>query len=413
MNNDALGAVVDRIDVYRDHVIELQRELCSRPALGPESGGDGEAEKAAWLKAHLEGLGLSVRQYDSPDDRVAGGSRPNLVSVLDGTAAHPRLWIMAHTDVVPPGDLSKWKGDPWQLRVEGDRLIARGVEDNQAGLVSAVMTARAFVEAGVTPQVPLGLVFVADEETGSVHGLQYLLREHRDIFDKNDLIIVPDSGNAKGTAIEVAEKSILWIRFHTQGKQTHGSEPEKGINAHKAAAYLTTRLDTLYGKFRRSDPLFEPPISTFEPTRKDANVPNINTIPGEDVVYFDCRVLPDYRLSDVIKSIKAMVTETQKRFRVKIDMEFPQKESAAPPTPEDAPVVTAVASAVRALRRRKPKAIGIGGGTVAKYFREAGFPCAVWCTIEERAHTPDEYALISSILEDAKVFAHVAMQNGA
>ena len=413
MNKDALGAVVDRIDGYRDHVIELQRELCSRPALGPESDGDGEVEKAAFLKAHLEGLGLTVDQYDSPDDRVACGYRPNLVSVLPGAERGPRLWIMAHTDVVPPGDPSKWTGDPWTLRVEGDRLIARGVEDNQAGLVASVMTARAFIEAGVTPRIPLGLVFVADEETGSVHGLQYLLEAHRHLFGRDDLIIVPDAGNSKGSVIEVAEKSILWIRIHTQGKQTHGSEPETGINAHRAAAWLTTRMETLYGRYRKSDPLFAPPISTFEPTRKDANVPNINTIPGEDVIYFDCRVLPDYRLSDVIKTVKGLIRETEKRYRVKIRMEFPQKESAAPPTPADAPVVEAVAAAVRALRRRRPKVIGIGGGTVAKFFRQAGFPCAVWCTMEERAHTPDEYALISSILDDAKVFAHVALQNGA
>jgi len=413
MNKDAFGAVIDRIDGYRDHVIELQRELCSRPALGPESDGDGEVEKAAFLKAHLEGLGLHVDQYDSPDDRVACGYRPNLVSVLPGAAKAPRLWIMAHTDVVPPGDPAKWTGDPWTLRVDGDRLIGRGVEDNQGGLVAAVMTARAFLEAGVTPEIPVGLVFVADEETGSVHGLQYLLREHSELFDRDDLIIVPDAGNSKGSVIEVAEKSILWIRFHTLGKQTHGSEPETGINAHKAAAYLTTRLDTLYGRFRKSDALFAPPISTFEPTRKDANVPNVNTIPGEDVVYFDCRVLPHYRLSEVIKAVKALVVETQKRYRVKISMEFPQKEAAAPPTPADAPVVEAVATAVRSLRRRRPRAIGIGGGTVAKFFRQAGFACAVWCTMDERAHTPDEYTMIPHLLEDAKVFAHVAMQDRA
>jgi len=413
MNKDALGAVVDRIDGYRDHVISLQRELCSRPALGPESGGDGEVEKAAFLKTYLERLGLQVDQYDSPDDRVACGYRPNLVSLLPGGAKAPRLWIMAHTDVVPPGDPAKWTGDPWTLRVEGDRLIGRGVEDNQGGLVAAVMAARAFLEAGVTPEIPMGLVFVADEETGSVHGLQYLLREHGGLFDREDLIIVPDAGNSKGSVIEVAEKSILWIRFHTLGKQTHGSEPETGINAHKAAAYLTTRLETLYGRFRKSDPLFAPPISTFEPTRKDANVPNINTIPGEDVVYFDCRVLPHYRLSDVIKAVKVIVVETQKRFRVKISMDFPQKEAAAPPTPADAPVVKAVATAMRSLRRRRLKVIGIGGGTVAKYFRQEGFPCAVWCTMDERAHTPDEYTMVPHLLEDAKVFAHVAMQDGA
>jgi len=111
MNKDALGAVVDRIDGYRDHVISLQRELCSRPALGPESGGDGEVEKAAFLKTYLERLGLQVDQYDSPDDRVACGYRPNLVSLLPGGAKAPRLWIMAHTDVVPPGDPAKWTGN--------------------------------------------------------------------------------------------------------------------------------------------------------------------------------------------------------------------------------------------------------------------------------------------------------------
>ena len=55
--------------------------------------------------------------------------------------------------------------------------------------------------------------------------------------------------------------------------------------------------------------------------------------------------------------------------------------------------------------------MGIGGGTVAKYFREAGFPAVVWSTMDEMAHSPDEYCLISNILEDAKVFGHVMVQS--
>jgi succinyl-diaminopimelate desuccinylase len=317
---------------------------------------------------------------------------------------------MAHTDVVPSGDLSLWSSDPWTARVEGDRIYGRGVEDNQGGLVSSLLAVKAFRETGVTPHLPLGMVFVADEETGSVHGLKYLLDHHKDLFDKNDLIIIPDSGNPKGTEIEVAEKSILWIKFRTAGKQTHASVPEKGINAHKASAYLTTRLDTLYHRFRKSNKLFEPPISTFEPTKKEANVPNVNTIPGDDVIYFDCRVLPEYQLSDVLIVVKSLVKETEKKYKVKIKMEFPQKESAAPPTDPDAPVAKAISRALKDLRKRRTKPLGIGGGTVAKYFREKGFPCAVWATLDERAHTPDEYVVIPSIIEDAKVFAHVAMQ---
>ena len=92
-------------------------------------------------------------------------------------------------------------------------------------------------------------------------------------------------------------------------------------------------------------------------------------------------------------------------------MDFPQMEKAAPPTRADAPGAAAISRAVRALRKRKPKPMGIGGGTVAKFFREAGYPCAVWATQDEVAHTPDEYCRLSAMLADAEVFAHIALQD--
>jgi succinyl-diaminopimelate desuccinylase len=298
------------------------------------------------------------------------------------------------------------------LRVNGDKLTGRGAEDNQGGLTAAVMAARAFIEARVEPAIPFALAFVADEETGSVHGLRYLLERHRSLFRKDDLIVIPDSGNPDGTELEIAEKGILWVRFRTLGKQTHGSMPATGINAHKASAHLIVRMDSLYKKFTKRDPLFHPSNSTFEPTKKESNVPNINTIPGEDVIYFDCRILPAYKIDAVVKAMKAIVKETERKFKVKIEMTFAQKETPAPPTPADSPVAVAVIRAVKGLRRKTPKAIGIGGGTVAKYLREAGFPCVVWSTMDEQAHRPDEYVRVSHILADAKVFAHIALAGG-
>jgi succinyl-diaminopimelate desuccinylase len=407
-----LSDIMAKIDNYHDEVIAFETQLTKIPALGPESGGDGERDKAEfvkdWVSQHLRPDDL--QEYRAPDTRVSYGYRPNLVAMFNGQADQRTVWIMTHLDVVPPGDLSKWSGDPWTVRVVDNKLIGRGVEDNQQGLASSVFAVKAYRDLNIAPQNRVGLVFVADEETGSQYGIQYLLNEHPHLFNRDDVILIPDAGDTKGTMIEVAEKSILWLRFHTQGKQTHGSVPEYGRNAHKAASYLAVRLDTLYKKFNKRDPMFSPPISTFEPTKREANVPNVNTIPGEDVMYFDCRILPHYKISEVMKVVKALVKETEKKFKVKIRISFSQVDQAAPPTAPDAPVVQAITRAMKALRRKRPKPMGIGGGTVAAYFRRAGFPAAVWSTMAETAHSPDEYCLIENILDDAKIFAHIFSQ---
>jgi succinyl-diaminopimelate desuccinylase len=411
MQND-LKQLFTQIDGYREDVINFETNLTKIPALGPESGGDGEREKAAlvkeWVSRHLQPDDL--QEYRAPDTRVSYGYRPNLVARFNGHSDKRTVWIMTHLDVVPPGDLSKWTGDPWTVRVVGNKLIGRGVEDNQQGLTSSVFAVKAYRDLKITPHNPVGLVFVSDEETGSQYGIQYLIKKHRRLFSRNDLILIPDAGDTKGTMIEVAEKSILWLRFHTRGKQTHGSVPEQGLNAHKAASYLAVRLDTLYKKFKKRNPMFSPPISTFEPTKREANVPNVNTIPGEDVMYFDCRVLPDYKISEVVKAVKALAKETEKKFKVKINISYAQHDQAAPPTSPQAPVVQAITRAMKELRKKRPKPMGIGGGTVAAYFRRAGFPAAVWATMAETAHSPDEYCLIENILDDAKIFAHIFSQ---
>jgi succinyl-diaminopimelate desuccinylase len=317
---------------------------------------------------------------------------------------------MAHLDVVPEGDRSKWDTDPFTAVVKDGRIYGRGTEDNNQGLVSGVTALRAFLEEGIQPEYDLGLVMVADEETGSTFGLQYLVEHHADLFGKKDLIIVPDAGEPDGSMIEVAEKSIVWVKVKTQGKQVHASMPDRGINAFKAASNFAVKLEELYSVYDKNDPVFDPPVSTFEPTKKEANVPNVNTIPGDDVFYLDCRILPDYSIKEVMQTIRAMADEVEKQFHVKIELSTEQEEQAAPATPVDAPVVTALKKAVKDVYRIDAKPMGIGGGTVAAIFRRAGFHAAVWSTLDDLAHQPNEYCIISNMMNDAKVFAHVCLQ---
>jgi len=48
--------VFEKIGTYRDEIIRLQGDLTSKVALGPQNGGQGEHEKADFLKQKLREL---------------------------------------------------------------------------------------------------------------------------------------------------------------------------------------------------------------------------------------------------------------------------------------------------------------------------------------------------------------------
>jgi succinyl-diaminopimelate desuccinylase len=412
MDKTLMKKIYEKIDGYRDEMIDLQAKLTAIPALAPVNGGEGETKKAQFIKGWMEKeLGFDeLEQYDSPDDRVPSGSRPNIIAIMKGKSSARRIWVMAHTDIVPPGELSLWNSDPYTVKVDDGKVYGRGVEDNQHGIVTPLFALKALKELGATPAYDIGLAIVADEETGSTHGIQFLLKEHN-LFNKEDFIIVPDAGVPDGSMIEVAEKSIYWLKIETKGKQCHASTPAQGINAHRAAAHLITRLGKLYEIYNQKDEVFDPPISTFEPTKKENNVPNINTIPGDDVFYVDMRILPQIPVDDVHKTIEGMMKEVEKEFGVTITTSSPQREDAAPATPSDAPVVKALSAAIKEIHGVAARPMGIGGGTVAAFFRRAGVHAVVWSKIDETAHQPNEYTHIDNMVGDAKVFAHLFQQD--
>ncbi len=405
-----LEAVLDRIGASRDVVIQLQERMVAIPALGPENSEgptDGELHKARYLAEYLSEHGLPEPEWiNAPDPRVLCGYRPNLVSVLPGEDSSRTFWIIGHTDVVPPGDLRLWNSDPWVLQVDGDKLTGRGVEDNHQGIVSGILLARGYVDQGCVPPMNIGLLFVADEESGSGFGLDYVLEQRPDLFGHNDIFVVPDFGSKDSTLLEVAEKSMLWVKITVLGKQCHASTPAAGCNTLRAAAKFIVALETLYNEFNDQDGLFDPPVSTFEPTKKEANVPNVNTVPGKDVFYLDCRILPHYDVAAVYARIQELGRKVADATGTRMEYEKVQYAVAAPPTAPDSEVVRRLQQGIRAVYGTNPRPMGIGGGTVAAFLRRKGFPAVVWSTCVHNAHQPNEYSLISDQIKDAQVLAH-------
>jgi succinyl-diaminopimelate desuccinylase len=382
-------------------------EMLRIKAVNPDGGGKGEYERAMYMKKHLEDLGLHVTRHDIPDSRVVEGVRVNLTAVLDGEDKGRTLWLAAHLDTVPEGSRAFWATDPYVPTVKEGKIFGRGAEDNGQAVCSSLFAMKAMKTLGLKPMMNLGLAYVSDEEFGSKYGVIPLLE--KGVFKASDMALVPDSGSPDGSQIEIAEKSILWLKIITKGKQVHGSTPEKGLNARRVAMNLAIRLDdTLHSKYPAKDALFDPQPSTFEPTKCDANVENVNTVPGLDVQYFDCRILPRYPLDDVMKQIDSVKLRVEKETGATIEIQPIQREENANPTPMESPIVQKLKAALKELRALEAKPIGIGGGTVGAYFRRKGIHTAVWSTIDDLAHQPNEYCKIENMVNDAKVFVHVA-----
>ncbi len=414
--------VLKEVESLRDEMVKTLVELIKIPAISPDYGGEGEYDKAQKLLEIIKDWPFDkVEVYNAPDERAKNGVRPNILAYYYGEKSDAeRLWIPTHLDVVPPGDLSKWTvTEPFKPLVKDGKVYGRGSEDNGQSLVASLYAVKAMMNLGIRPKRTVILAFVSDEETGSKYGIDWLMKNHPELFRKDDLVLVPDGGNEDGTFIEVAEKGILWFRLKVKGQQVHASMPDKGLNAHRVALDLGYNLDKrLHEKYNERDELFEPAESTFEPTMGGNPADSPNIIPGEHSVTFDCRVLPRYSLDEILRDVERVAEEVKGRHRKELDgkvlpeieVEVIQRADPAPPTDPESKIVKLLKEAIKELRGKEAKVGGIGGGTFAAFFRRKGIPAVVWATLDETAHQPNEYAKIDNMVEDAKVMAYLALR---
>ncbi len=389
-----------------EFIKEVVNRIIPIESISPASGGKGEKERSDEICKILEELGYpNYNRYDVTDK--SGAVRSNVVLRIGNMSQ--TFWIVPHTDTVPVGDLSLWTKPPFKPTLEGDRIYGRGTSDDGQAIWLSLLILKNLDASKL--KYSLGFAFVADEEVGSTYGIQHLLELN--IFKKDDMIIVPDAGTADGLQIEIAEKSIMWIKFKIMGKQYHASMPFMAVNANREAMKFVLKLDdALHREYSAINEIFSPPGSTFEPTKHDKNVDNVNTIPGTEVQYLDCRILPKYDLDNVVDFIDSQIREFQRGSKATITYEFVQREQAPLPTRMDAPVVVELKRAIKDLRGTDPSAVGIGGGTCAAFFRRKGYNAVVWSTtVPEVAHQADEYVHISHVLKDRDIILKIVYKN--
>jgi len=410
--DEVISKLSKDIDSDRRKIQDFFVKMLRINSVNPRMGGPGEIERAKFIQSYLDSEGFKTDRVDVPDPGFAGHVRPNIYAKIEGVDKTRTLWFLSHMDTVPEGSRELWSSDPFEPVIKDGKIFARGAEDNGQSLASSLFAMRALYKTNAKIPFNVGIWGVADEEYGSEYGVKHLL-EHG-YFHKNDLIVVPDAGSPEGLVIEIAEKNLLWFKITTKGKQVHASMPGHGKNAHRIGMELALRLDkTFHEKYTKRDQMYDDPLSTFEPTKVEPNVPNINTVPGVDVFYFDCRVLPEYSLDSVISDIHSGISELESRTGAEIEFEIINREDAGPATSSSSAVSQMLQRSISKVTGKKANFVGIGGQTVGNLFRKKGFPTVVWSTVDDIPHEPNEYSKFENLVSDAKVFAAMPLLSSA
>lgn len=200
-----------------------------------------EVRNAELLATFLEGTTATIDTYE------AAPGRTSLVARLEGSdPTAPSLCLMGHTDVVP-ADASGWRHDPFGGELIDDEVWGRGAVDMLNLTSSMAVAFRHLAESGFSPRGNLIYFAVADEESGSAFGAEWMAEHHRDAIECD--FVLTESGGLHGgspalptVGITAGEKGIAWRTLTVQGTPGHGSRPFRSDNALVKAAAVTQRL---------------------------------------------------------------------------------------------------------------------------------------------------------------------------
>lgn len=407
---EMLGTLLEDLSVQQGQVIALQRELVALAALNPEHGGQGEAKKARWIAGWLRERGiLSLEEMDYPDKRVESNVRPIIVVQYPHMRTHekkPMLWLFARLDVPPAGPEQFWTSPPFTVRVCGDTLYGRGVEDNNQAIVTGLLLLDAMRRQGIEPPMGFGLVLVPGALVDFSVGIERVLQDRADLFHEKDMFLLLHHGKPDGSLIEVAEKVNQWLKITVTGKQGYAGYPELATNALAAGMELAQGLPGLQERFTDTSPMFHGK-ALFTPTRVEDNTADGNHIPGIFSFYVDVRIDPAYPPDAPKNAVLALASVIEAKHGVHVAVEQIVTTAPTSPTPEKAPVVIALQRAVMQHSGVWPSLTGIDGASLATAIRARGYPVAVWGMLHNLRNQSDEFMTVTAHLEQAKVLAHM------
>lgn len=388
---------LDQID--HDLLIRWVQELTRIPSVWRPDLGQGEAAAAAWVADRCREIGLETTVQE-----VAPG-RPNVIA-RHRFGPGPTLMLEGHTDVVTEGDPNLWSDPPFSAVLRDGRIVGRGANDMKAGVVCALMAARAVLRSGVKLRGALLLGLVCDEE-GQMLGIKHFVAQGWADEVSAALICEPEENH-----LCIAQKGVMWVRVMLCGVMCHGAMPLTGVNTVYPMARFLTLVQSLeereIARHGQHPYLGQPSITPTilrSPPPGQGEAQN-NVMPAACETVLDFRLVPGQDPARLIQALEQMlqaVIAVDERLSYQLEVQEIRQPTRTDP---DHPLVQALAGAYTDLTGDPPIYGGVPGSTDGTILHAAkGIPI-VTCGPGD-IHIPhhvDEWVSVDEIHTAARLY---------
>ncbi len=200
------------------------------------------ASEAVAKRFREVGFPESDIQVVGPNDR-----KQNLVVRFHGSGKRKPVLLIGHLDVVE-ARREDWTTDPFQFVEKDGYFYGRGTQDMKSGDAIMTTTLIRMKKEGFVPDRDIILALTADEEGGKSNGVDWLLKNRRDLVDADFVLnhdggeVQLDNGKALALVVDATEKLYSDYQLVTTNPGGHGSLPRPD-NAIYELAHALLRLE--------------------------------------------------------------------------------------------------------------------------------------------------------------------------
>jgi succinyl-diaminopimelate desuccinylase len=303
----------------------------------------------------------------------------------------PHLVFAGHTDVVPPGDESRWTRPPFGGEVAEGAMFGRGAVDMKGGIASFLAAALAHVSQTKSLRGTLSLAITGDEEGPGVNGTAKLVEwavQHGHRFDAA-LVGEPTSRSTLGDTIKIGRRGSLSATLTVFGRQGHVAYPHLADNPVPHLMRLLSSLTAL--RLDDGSAAFQP--SNLEVTTVDVGNQASNVIPGEATARFNVRYNDAWTPASLEARLRAVLDAAAEGriYRLAVLPGASQSFLTQP-----GPLVGELSAAIEDVTGLTPDLSTSGGTSDARFFKSL-CPVVEFGLVGDTMHQIDEHVPLADL----------------